>query len=305
MIRNELLSRVQDADIGYIYDQRENSRWGMLRGLPAISYLGAQDFTYPTSWCQFDRGTRVLEFDYDYHVVSNALDIPDSNPEFGVVTNTHYEQETQYTIRYLIKRYTAADAVLWVVTDNREFEPQGAKRPLYQEPFVDVVGSYSDVYEVFEAAYADAGWELPLSDTKNLFVQDNALLYEFVTGDDISSTVDLFEKLPNEPYLPLFDAISAIFSRKNKPGTVPLDGESGLPQLVRWLRRRIEWDRETARTVAGELNERVVDSGRTFDHAAARRAPVVKTARARADELDVDASPIEQRYVTWLRRYKL
>ena len=98
MIRDQLLSAVQDADIAFMYDPRENSRWGLLRGLPAIRYLGVEDFTYPTSWCQFNRGRRHLEFDYDYHVVSNGLDIPTDNPDFGVITNDHYEHETQYTI---------------------------------------------------------------------------------------------------------------------------------------------------------------------------------------------------------------
>ncbi|MFC6720266.1 hypothetical protein [Halobacteriaceae bacterium SHR40] len=305
MIRDRLLSEVKDADIAYMYDPRENSRWGLLRGIPALYYLGVNDFTYPTSWCQFNRGDRHFELDYEYHVVSNGLDIPDSNPEFGVVTNDHYEHETPYTIKYLINRYTVADATLFVLTDSKRFEPQDAKRPLYQDPCAELIGSYNTVYDAFERAYNEAGWQLPLTDTKNLFLQDNANLFEFVEGRTVTTTTELFSKLPENPYLPLYDAMSSVFSRPDELGTVPLDGDNGKPELVRWLRRRIEWDRDTARGVVTNLNQAVIDDGSRFDKAAARRTPAVRDAYLEAKKLDSNDSPINNRYTTWLQRYNL
>lgn len=305
MIRDRLLSRIQDAAVVYVYDPIENSRWKLLRGLPALYYMGVEDFTYPTSWCQFGRGDRHFELDYDYHVVSNSMDIPDTYPEFGVVTNGYYEQDTPYTIKYLIDRYTVCDSTLFVLTDDKSFEPQGAKRPLYQDQFVEFVGTYDTVFDTFESAYEDAGWELPLPHTKNLFVQDNANLYEFVTGESVSDSEELFRKLPEEPYLPLYDALSSVFGRSQEYGSVPLDGDEGVSELVRWLRRRVEWDRDTAREIVNELNEAVVEDGSTFDPAAARRAPSVRTARLAAEDLDEEQSRIDQRYAEWLTRYEL
>lgn len=305
MIREEIINQVLDPEVVYFYDPRENSRWGLLRGLPALYYLGVSDFTYPTQWCQFNRGSRHFELEYDYHVVSNSLDIPDPEPEFGVITNKHYEQETQYTIKYLINRYTAVDSTLFVLTDSKDFKPQGAKRPLYQDPFVDNVGSYTEVYNEFAAAYSDAGWELPLSDTKNLFMQDNANLYHHVTDETLSDTVELFHVLPNAPYLPLYDAMVSVFSRPHELGTNPLDGETELPELVRWLRRRIEWDRGTARDIAVMLNNAVVEDGSTFDMGAARRSPEVLEGRQAAKELDESLSLIDKHYADWLKRYEL
>jgi hypothetical protein len=304
MIRDRLLSTVRDADVAFLYDPIENSRWGLLRGLPAIYYLDVQDFTYPTSWCQFERGARHFELDYEYHVVSNSLDLPDSVPDIGVVTNTYYERETPYSIKFLINRFTVVDSTLFVLTDDRRFQPQGAQRPLCQEPFVELLGTYRSVYEQFEAAYSEAGWELPLSDTKNLFVQDNANLHRIVTDESLTSTTDLFEVLPDAPYLPMYDVLSKVFSRPREFGSVPLDAESGLPELVRWLRRRIEWDRSTARDVAASLNDAVVDDGSTFDPAAARRDPTVQEAYLAGNQLDPDASPIERRYRNWLQRFE-
>lgn len=305
MRREQLLSQVQDADIAFIYDPRENSRWGLLRGLPALRYLDVWDFTYPTSWCQFNRGDRHFEMDYQYHVVSNALDIPDDDPDFGVITNTYYEQETQYTIKYLVNRYTMSANTLFVLTDSKQFEPQGAKRPLYQDPDVELVGTYSDVYAEFAETYSEAGWDLPLSDTKNLFLQDNANLYHYVTDDTVTDTIELFEILPEAPFLPLYDALTSVFSRPTELGTVPLDADSGRPELVRWLRRRIEWDRDTAQDIAQNLNESVIDDGSTFDGAAARRSPSVREARLAGNDLDVDSSSINKRYAGWLQRHKL
>lgn len=305
MRQDRIVNQVTDPDVVCLYDPRENARWGLLRSLPALYYLGVTDFTYPTSWCQFGRGDRYFELDYDYHVVSNDLDIPEDEPDFGVVTNEYYEEETPYTIKFLINRYTVADETLFVVTDDRLFQPQGAVRPLAQEPFVDDLGRYSSIYDTFASAYREAGWELPLTGTKNLFLQDNANLYRLVADEQLTDTIDLFNVLPDAPYLPLFDALADVFSRPEELGAVPLDAEEGLPNLVKWLRRRIEWDRETARTVAADLNDAVVADGSTLDTAAARRDPSIAQARRAARELDPEASDIDRRYADWLNRYQL
>jgi transglutaminase-like putative cysteine protease len=198
-----------------------------------------------------------------------------------------------------------SDSKLFVLTDDRQFQPQGARRPLYQEPFVDYVGTYSTMYETFESAYQEANWSLPLPDTKNIFVQDNANLYRLVDGGSLTDTTELFEVLPEKPYLPLSDALSGIFSRPDEYGSVPLDAETELPELVRWLRRRIEWSRDTAREIANALNEAVVTDGSTFDPAAARRDPAIHEAHMAAKNLDPTASHINHRYVDWLKRYEL
>jgi hypothetical protein len=305
VIRDTLLSQTQDAGVGYLWDPIENSRWHLLRGLPALQYLGISDFTYPTSWCQFNRGKRYTESAYEYHVVSGIPDVPTPEPEFGAITNKYYETETPYTIKHLIDRYTRTDQLLFVLADEKRLTPQGGRRPLYQEPFVDAIGSYESVYNAFAQAYREAGWKFPLSDTKNIYIQDNAILHEFVTGEVVSTTTKLFDRLPEAPFLPLYDAFMPIFGREDELGSSPLGGEDEIVELGRWLRRRIEWDRETAQEVARELNQAVIDEGDVFDRAAARRSPAVGKARDRAQGIDDEASPINQRYADWLTRYDL
>jgi hypothetical protein len=304
-MRDRILSKTQDAAVGYIWDPIENSRWHLLRGLPALQYMGISDFTYPTSWCQFNRGKRYTESDYEYHVVSGIPDVPDPAPDFGAITNRYYETETPYTIKYLIDRYTTVDALLLVLTDDKRLTPQGGRRPLYQEPFVEAVGSYESIYQTFEEAYSEAGWDLPLTDTKNLFIQDNAILYEYVTDEAVSTTTELFTVLPEAPFLPLYDVFTELFGREDEPGASPLGSEDEIVELARWLRRRVEWTRETAQEVARELNQAVIDDGSVFDPAAARRSPTVRDARVKAKDIDMDASAIDQRYADWLTRYDL
>lgn len=305
MIRDRVLSRTQNAAVGYLWDPIENSRWHLLRALPAMGYLGISEFTYPTSWCQFNRGSRYTEFDYDYHVVSGMPDIPDPEPDLGAVTNRYYETETQYTIKYLINRYTYVDTLLLVLADEKQFTPQGGRRPLYQEPFVESIGTYESLYQTFEDVYNATDWDLPLTDTKNLYMQDNANLYEFVTDDSVSTTVELFDVLPEAPFLPLYDACSDIFARQTELGSAPLQGEDEINELAKWLRRRIEWDRENAREVAAGLNRAVIENGTVFDPASARRDPSIRAARMAAKDINPDASAIDRRYADWLTRYDL
>jgi hypothetical protein len=232
-------------------------------------------------------------------------DIPDPEPDLGAVTNRYYETETPYTIKYLINRYTYAETLLLVLADEKRFTPQGGRRPLYQEPFVEAIGTYETLYNTFEEVYNETDWKLPLTDTKNLYVQDNANLYEFVTGNSVATTTELFDVLPDAPFLPLYDACSDIFARKTELGSAPLQGENEITELAKWLRRRIEWDRETAQKVARGLNQAVIGDGSVFDPASARRDPLIREARINAKEIDTDASAINQRYADWLTRYDL
>jgi hypothetical protein len=169
------------------------------------------------------------------------------------------------------------------------------------EQFVEDLGSYDRLYHGYEQIYDAAGWELPLIDTKNLFLHDNANLYELIEGAKLEDSIDLFTRLPEAPYLPLYHGLSTIFAREDEYGVTPLDtdDEQG---LERWLRRRVEWDRETARDIAAHLNEAVQADGTTFDPSYAARAPEVKTAQQTAENIDAAESSIHMRYQTWLQR---
>lgn len=302
--------RLRDADIGVIHDDVEETYWWLLRSLPAINYLGFATFTYPTSWRTLNTGGQFQSYSnqYDYldyeYLVLGQLEEDKFRDDLVVVTNEYYESETQYSIDHLVSRYSSRPETLLVVTDSPRFTPRGGQRPLYQEQIVEDIGSFQRLYREYEGVYEAAGWDLPLLDTMNLFLHDNANLYELVTNRTVGTAEELFEVLPDAPFLPLYDVFSRIFAREEEYGSIPLD-EDDVTGLQRWLRRRVEWDRSTALDVAQSLNRAVREEGRTFDPSYAARSPEVRTARQAAKAIDANESSIHDRYQTWLQRNEL
>lgn len=302
--------RLRNADIAVIHDDVDETYWWLLRSLPAIHYLGFDSFTYPTSWRTLNTGGQFQSYtdQYDYleyeYKVLGQIEEESFEDDLVVITNEYYESETQYSIDHLVSRYSSRPETLLVVTDSPRFTPRGGQRPLYQEQIVERIGSYQRLYDAYASVYEEAGWEFPLLDTKNLFLHDNANLYELVTETSLETTAALFEVLPDAPYLPLYEVFGSIFAREDEYGSVPLD-EDDVTGLQRWLRRRVEWDRGTATEIAQQLNKAVREEGRTFDPSYAARSPEVRDAKQVAKNLDPDESSIHKRYRTWLQQNEL
>lgn len=297
--------RVTEADVAFVNDPNGNVHYWKLRSLPAMTYLSVTDATYPTSWRQLkhtwehDRGGAQYDFPgYDYHVLG-GIDLS-SSEDLCVVTTSYYERETQYSVNRLVDRYAGSGGTLVVVADEKRFQPEGGLRPLYMEQFCTHVGSYDRVYSAFVDHYDECGWDLPLRDTKNLFLQDNANLYELVDGERLESVTDLFDVLTDAPYLPLYGTFSDVFARKDEFGVAPLESDDTVEALGGWLRRRIEWDKGTASDVAHDLNRAVSLEGTAFDPSYAKRSPKLHDAREAAVDLDPEESAISARYHDWL-----
>lgn len=305
MSLDAICRRLSAADVAFIHDPEGSVHYWKLRALPAITYLDVEHATYPTSWRQLkhtwqhERGGTQYGFPgYDYQVLG-GIDISPSN-DICVVTTSYYEKETQYSVNELVDRYTRSDGTLIVVADERRFQPKGGLRPLYQEPFCERIGRYSRIYDAFAVRYEEKGWKMPLRDTENLFLQDNANLYELVEGESLGSTTDLFEVVADAPYLPLYVTFSEIFARPEELGVEPLESDDMVEAFGGWLRRRIEWDKGTASNVAHDLNKEVSMEGTAFDPSYAKRSPKLREARVAANELNPDANAIEARYHDWL-----
>ena len=279
----------------------------MLRSLPAIEYLGLSTYTFPTSWRTLNTGGEFQSYanqydylNYDYKVLGQ-LEEESFDDDLVVITTEYYEGQTEYSIDHLVSRYASRPETLVIITNDRRFTPRGGQRPLYQEQFVESLGSYDRLYAAHESVYKAAGWELPLMDTKNLFLQDNANLYEFITGETLQTATSLFSILPDAPYLPLYRALSPIFERQDEHGSVPLSNDD-VTGLQRWLRRRVEWERGTAQDAAKELNQAVRKDGKTFDSSFVSRDAEVADAAEKADTLDAHESSIHKRYQSWLQQ---
>jgi hypothetical protein len=288
---------VSSADVVFLDDSIGDSGFGMLRTLPAVTYLGVDHFTFPKSWRQLGSSEQYDHLDYEYLVLGqDEL----AGADLCAITNQNFELHTEYTLAPVINRYRQGDHTLFIIADRRDFDPQGGQRPLYMQPFVEYLGSYTDVYDRFVEYYSEWGYDCPLTDTRNLFMHDNANLYEIVEGEPIERVETLFEVVADAPYLPLYDAFSAMFSRDLEPGSAPLESQDEIEGLGRWLRRRVEWDRHTGLSVARELNRTVSEDERVFDHVQQFRHPSIGTARQEAVSLDPEDNPIDRRYHAWL-----
>ena len=270
-----------------------------------MTYLGIDNATYPTSWRQLkhtwqhDRGGKQYSFPgYDYHVLG-GIDLTPTE-DLCAITTSYYEQQTQYTINDVVDRYAGNEGTLVVIADERRFQPIGGLRPLYQEPFCERIGSYDRVFNAIAEHYTASGWDLPLRDTKNLFLQDNANLIGLVESEPPKSTAKLFEMLTDAPYLPLYNTFSEIFARPDQLGVAPLESDDIIEAFGGWLRRRIEWEKGTAADVARDLNLEVSMEGTAFDPSYAKRSPKLREARDAADQLDTDTNDITTRYYDWL-----
>ena len=297
-----LFRRLKSSDVAVVFDEVDNSRWWMLRSIPIIQYLVADDFTYPTSWRQLDGGKQYEYLDFNYHVLGGIES--EDLPPLGIVTNIHYEKKTQYSIQPLIDRYTSAKAPLVVVIDDTEFTSEGRPRPLAQEQFANRIGSLEDLFDAMERQYEAAGFMLPLRDTRNIFIQDNAILYELVEGTRLNRTTELFDILVDSPYLPLYDVFAKMFSQEDELGAAPLQSEKEVDGLGKWMRRRVELSRSDGLEIARQLNRAVADDVSTFNLSFTKRNVSVAQAWNVAEDLDANASPVHDRFQTWLTRFQ-
>ena len=248
----------------------------MLRSLPAVNRINMITqweesdvvsyttpdglFTYPKQWRQLGDVEQFGMEPHEWELLDNI------NPGIGPVcalTNTYYEQQLPYSIGSLISKCRAVKQPIYVFADEEEFEIHSATRPLREEPYTfPVDGGYPVVYEALKKYYQSNGIRFPLTDTRNVFLQDNAYLFNQIQSrNSVSSAEELFQVLPEAPYLPLYGAMVRIFNRTDSKGADAIPSEE-VDGLRKWLMRRINWPSSTARDVAELLNEKVEDADR-------------------------------------------
>jgi hypothetical protein len=215
-----------------------------------------------------------------------------------VITNQAYEKYTPDSIGELRALPREGDGRLAIFADEKSFQIQDAKRPLRDQHNV-TTRSYRGIYDAFRDHYNDAGYTMPLSDTMNLFVQDNAILYREVSADPVESASELFEALDEAPYLPLYGAMCRIFNRDQSFGASPLSAGE-INAFAEWLRRRIGWDNKTALNVTESLNKRVLEDTNTFAHATRVNHPKNTDAKAVRDSLDPGSHSLQRRLHDWI-----
>lgn len=279
----------------FVYDSSANRSYRQLRALPAMSYLGYEVFTYPKSWSQLAGTETYTLFDHEH---TNINDIEVLNRPTCAMVNQNYEEYVPSSIGVLRNVPRVDDGRLAICADKKRFHIQGAKRPLRDQHNV-ITRSYEEIYDTFEEHYAEEGYTMPLSDTRNLFLQDNAILYQEVSGSSVSGSEGLFEAVSEAPYLTLYGSLCRIFNRDESFGSSPLTADE-VDEFVKWLRHRVEWDNKTAERITEMLNKQVLEDSNVFAHATRIDHTTTTEARETKSRLEPRSHSLERRLYRWL-----
>jgi hypothetical protein len=278
--------------------------YGLLRTLPAIDHVAtvmidAPQYTYPKQWRQLGD---VAQFGMFPHEWIRLQDISNVESPFGILTNEHYEQESPYTISPAISKVRHVGQTVFLISDIEDFKLEMDSRPLADHGYVKDIGEYADLYTILNSHYTEHGYPHPLSDSRNLFLQDNAIIYNNIhdPASDISAVEDLFDRLPDAPYLPLYSAMTRIFNRDDSFGAVALP-DTELVGFRKWLQWRIDRSQSECRDLAETINGRVLDENTVFTVESQIEHKTFNRAREFVASLDPGDNPIERKYVGWIQ----
>lgn len=301
---NTLAYWVKARDVIVCYDAQSTGwGYGLLRTLPAIEHIATvmidiPQYTYPKQWRQLGD---VEQFGMYPHEWIRLQDISEIDSPFGIFTNEHYEQESPYTVSPAVSKIRGADQTAFVVSDIEKFELQIDSRPLADHGYVKDIGEYTDLYSVLNNHYNEYGYSLPLTDSRNLFLQDNAILYNNIHDptSPVSTVEDLFDRLSEAPYLPLYSAMTRIFNRDDSFGAVALP-ESELEGFRKWLQRRIDRSQSECRDLAEALNRVVLNQNTVFTVESQIEHTTFSWVREFVASLRPEKNPVERKFVGWL-----
>ena len=299
-MRWETLNRaLQESGVYFVYDElnrsKKREKLCSLRKYPALLRLGWERMTCPKSWQKVDQwATNQFELDTPEFVHMDDVEIPPTR-DLAAISDQYYEEKLPlFSLGSIINSYTRNSARLVVGAGSKDFQMSGTTRPLREMGFLEWELNYRRVFEAFETRYRDLGYRFPINHSLNVFVQENALLFEEVTGSRLSSLHDLFEVLPKAPYLPIWRTLSDIFMTDVQQGTRLLDEEQRI-EFAKWLRRRMELDYHQGREIATYLNGLARRKEGLFDLHYRREMATMDDARLYLDALEV-SNPVEQRF---------
>jgi hypothetical protein len=96
-----------------------------------------------------------------------------------------------------------------LIVDTLSYRFRGELRPLREEEWVYPI-NYQILYEKTSKWFAEKGYAFPLIDSRAVFFQIEALRYEIVTGEKITSIFSFFQSLPKAPYLQLWKQLGVL-----------------------------------------------------------------------------------------------
>lgn len=296
---------VKARDVIVCYDaQSSGYGYGLLRTLPAIDHIATTileqpKYTYPLRWRKLGN---VKRFGMYPHEWVNSNKIANVSTPYGILTNEYYEHKLPYSVQPVLNKIRQANQTGFLVTDDENIELQPDDRPLADHGHVRDIGEYSEVYEVLKSHYNSLGYPFPLTDTRNLFLQDNAILYNIISpdADEITDVEGLLDVVRFAPYLPLYSALTTIFNRDDSFGAVSLP-EDELKGFRKWIQRRIDRPQSECREFAELLNRYVLNDNTVFTVQSQIEHPSFTSVREFLSSLDAESNPVDRKFAGWLQ----
>ncbi|UTF55587.1 hypothetical protein [Natronosalvus rutilus] len=294
---------LQEPGVYFIYDElyrsEKREKLCALRKYPALFRLGWDRMTCPKSWQKVDQWeTNQFELEAPEFVHMDDVEIPPKR-DLVAISDQYYEDKLPlFSLSSIINSYTRSSARMIVGAGSKDFQMSGTIRPLREMDFLKRELNYYRVYEAFETRYEEFGYQFPVKHSLNIFVQENALLFEEVTGRRVSSLPKFFEILPEAPYLPIWRTFSDIFMTDVQQGTRLLNEDQRI-EFAKWLRRRVELDYHQGREIATYFNGLARRKEGLFDPHFRQEMAAMDDARSYLNVLEV-SNPVERRLASWL-----
>jgi hypothetical protein len=296
---------LQGSGVYFIYDELNRSKnrekLCALRKYPALLRLGWDRMTCPKSWQKVDQWTtNQFELEAPEFVHMDDVEIPPER-DLVAISDQYYEDKLPlFSLSAIINSYTRNSARMVVGTESKDFQMSGTTRPLREMDFLERTLNYHNIYEAFETRYQELGYRFPVKHSLNVFVQENALLFEEVTGSQVSSLLEFFEVLPEAPYLPIWRTFSDIFTTDVQQGTRLLDEEQRI-EFAKWLRRRVELNYHQGREIATYFNDLARRKEGLFDPRYRQEMGAMDDAKSYLNTLEV-SNPVERRLANWVNQ---
>ena len=302
----ETLNRaLQGSGVYFVYDElnrsEEREKLCALRKYPALLRLGWDRMTCPKSWQKVDQwATNQFELEAPEFIHMDDIEIPPKR-DLVAISDQYYEDKLPlFSLSSIINSYTRNSARMVVGAESKDFQINSTIRPLREMDFIKQEFNYRRVYEAFETRYEEFGYQFSVKHSLNVFVQENALLFEEVTGSRINSLLEFFEVLPEAPYLPIWQTLSDIFTTDIQQGTRLLDEDQRI-EFAKWIRRRVELNYHQGREITTYLNSLARRKEGLFDPHYRREMAIMDDARSYLDGLEV-SNPVDRRLANWLNQ---
>ncbi len=302
----ETLNRsLQEPGVYFVYDElnrsKKREKLCALRKYPVLLRLGWDRMTCPKSWQKVDQwATNQFELEAPEFVHMDDVEIPPKR-DLAAISDQYYEDKLPlFSLSSIINSYTRSNARMVIGAESKNFQMNGTIRPLREMDFLEGELNYRQVYEAFENKYKTIGYRFPIKHSMNVFIQENALLFEEVSGKQIRSLPKFFEILPEAPYLPIWRTLSDIFTTEVQQGTRLFDEDQRI-EFAKWLRRRVELDYHQGREIANYFNGLVRRREGLFNPHYRRDMIAMDAARSYLEAMEV-SNPIDKQIAVWLNQ---